>query len=720
MDDITHAQKQFYIRAIESLAENRSHVLKHGNSFAIFDRLGNMRPLGVRDHGLFCDGTRFLSRLVVDLDGTQLLLLSSAVSENKELLGVDTTNPDLTTSEERQVGQYTLHVRRTMFLWDNVYYEQINLRNHGANPIRLPLTVRYEADFVDIFEVRGMLRSQRGELQPPRVQNGTVLLGYYGLDNILRQTRVTFTPPPSLTEAHQSTYWIDLAHQEQYDISLTIACEYPPQPNNILAHEQAHNRVRATQQQLQSDVVSVESSNHLFNDWVECSKDDILMMLTETAHGLYPYAGVPWFSTVFGRDAIIAALATLWWYPAIARGVLAYLAAYQAQTLDPSRDAEPGKILHEQRRGEMANTGEIPFGNYYGSIDSTPLFVVLAGRYYEQTGDRAFITQIWPAIDAALKWIDTCGDRDGDGFVEYDREAQGGLRNQGWKDSDDSIFYTNGDLAQSPLALCEVQGYVYEAKVLAARMAEALAQHESAITLRQQAESLRRHFHQAFWCAEIDTYALALDGNKQPCRVRSSNAGHCLFSGIADEAHAGAIARQIMQDDFWSGWGIRTIPMGEARYNPMSYHNGSIWPHDNALIAAGLSRYGHKAAAVQVLSGLFDTSRYFELRRLPELFCGFPRRQREGPTLYPVACLPQAWASTSVFMLLQACLGLSIDGGNRRITLTNPHLPAWLPQLTLRNIQVGTSSVDIALHQYDQDVSIHVLHNKHEVEVVTK
>lgn len=717
-DDIIHVQGQYYIRASASLAETRSHVLKHGDCFAIFDRLGNMRPLGIRDHGLFRDGTRFLSRLVLDIEGTQLLLLSSEVREDKDILAVDLTNPELTTSEGQFIGQDTLHVLRTAFLWEHVSYERVRVQNYGAEPLRVPLTFRFEADYVDIFEVRGMHRAQRGEMLAPEVRGDTVVLGYRGLDDLTRKTHITVEPVPDTLTSDQVTWWLDLAPQEQRDLLLTVACHYHDQPVPVLTYDTALVQARTRQEHLHTGAVHMHTANEQFNDWVYASQDDLLMMLTDTPHGLYPYAGVPWFSTVFGRDALITALATLWWYPAIARGVLAYLAANQAREVDPTRDAEPGKILHEQRQGEMANTYEIPFGHYYGSIDSTPLFVVLAGRYYQHTGDKVLLEQLWPAVKAALTWINTYGDYDGDGFVEYVRKAHHGLRNQGWKDSDDSIFYPDGTLAEPPLALCEVQGYVYEAKVLAAQMAEALGHTDHAAMLREQAATLRERFQQAFWCDDLGVYALALDGDKRPCRVRSSNSGHCLFSGIAAPAHAERIAQQMVQPAFFSGWGIRTVPEGEGRYNPISYHNGSIWPHDNALIAAGLSRYGYKAAAAQVLSGLFDASLFLDLKRLPELFCGFGRRRREGPTLYPVACLPQAWASASVFLLLQACLGLEIDGLQQRVRLTNPMLPPWLPQVTLRNIQVGAGTVDIALYRHEQDVGINVLRREGEIEVV--
>jgi len=719
-EDIIQIQDQYYIRASASLVEARPHVLKQDNCFAIFDRLGNMRPLGIRDHGLFRDDTRFLSRLVLDLQGKQFLLLSSEVREDKDILAVDLTNPEFTTSKGQFIGQDTLHVLRTTFLWNNVAYERIRIHNYGSEPFRVPLTLRFEADFADMFEIRGIRRSQRGQVLPPQVSSEGVTLRYRGLDGVERQTRILFSPAPEVVSEKLAQWWVPLAPQEERDLEVRVVCSYGGEEIPLLSYQEALQAEREHRAALRALAHRIDTGNAQFNEWLNASRDDLVMMLARTPYGLYPHAGVPWFATVFGRDALITALATLWWFPDLARGVLLYLAAHQAQEVDPSRDAEPGKILHEQRYSEMAKTREIPFGNYFGSIDATPLFVVLAGRYVRRSGDLELLRQLWPNIEAALSWMDTYGDPDGDGFLEYAGKARRGLRNQGWKDSEDAIFHADGSLAEPPIALCEVQGYAYEAKRLAAEMAELLGRQAQAAQLRQQAEKLQQRFWEQFWCEELGGYVLALDGRKQPCRVRSSNMGHCLFSGIAHPQHAERIARQLVEPAFFSGWGIRTLAEGEGRYNPMSYHNGSIWPHDNALIAAGLSRYGYKAEAAQVLTALFDASQFLELRRLPELFCGFRRRQREGPTLYPVACLPQSWAAASVFLLLQACLGLEIDGLAQRVHLTQPTLPLWLPHVTLENIQVGRGSLDIGLYLQAGGVGINVLRSTGEVELTVR
>jgi glycogen debranching enzyme len=442
------------------------------------------------------------------------------------------------------------------------------------------------------------------------------------------------------------------------------------------------------------------------------------MMTSELLTGPYPYAGVPWFNTPFGRDGIITALECLWLRPGLARGVLGYLAATQAREMIPEQDAEPGKILHETRNGEMATLGEMPFGRYYGSVDATPLFVLLAGAYYERTADRCFAEAIWPNVDASLAWIDRHGDRDGDGFVEYQRRAADGLLHQGWKDSDDAVSHADGTPALGPIALCEVQAYVYAARRAGAVLAAALAMPARAAELERQAEEIRERFEAMFWCDDLGTYALALDGDKRPCRVVASNAGHCLFCGIASPDRAALVARGLMSAESYSGWGIRTLATTELRYNPMAYHNGAVWPHDNALIAYGASRYGLDDLAVRVLAGIFAAGTYFDLNRMPELFCGFAREPGEGPVPYPVACAPQAWAAGSVPLLLQACLGLCVGGVERQVWFDRPRLPAVVSELRITNLDVAGATVDLLLVRHGDDISVNVLRRDGDLSVV--
>ena len=713
-------QESFPVVTTSSRLDEAHRILKHGESFAVFDRAGGIHPGS--EQGLFHEGTRFLSRLELTLESQRPLVLGSTVRQDNALI-VELTNPVLTARGEKPgdrtvVPRDTIHLFATCFLWKEVCYLRWRLHNFGPDPVELRLELLFGADFADIFEVRGTPRPERGTLLDPEKEHAGVTLGYRGLDGAVRRTRLAFSPDPEEMTGAAASFLADLEPRGEATWTVTVAFRTGDREPPVLAFEEALERSGAQLQARRLGSAGLRSSNERFDDWAERSFSDLHMMITETARGPYPYAGIPWFSTVFGRDGILTALEMLWLDPAPARGVLSYLAATQAHREDPENDAEPGKILHEARLGEMAALGEVPFGRYYGSVDATPLFIILAGAYLQRTADRAFIESLWPHVERALEWIDVYGDLDGDGFVEYKRRSPAGLVHQGWKDSKSSVFHADGRLAEGPIALCEVQGYVYAAYRAAAKLAVALGLNERAERLERQARDLQQEFEQAFWVEEIGTYALALDGDKKPCAVRSSNAGHCLFAGIASPARARQVAETLMSDTSFSRWGIRTLDAREVRYNPMSYHCGSVWPHDNAVIAQGLSRYGFKGMAVQVMSGLYDAVLHFDLQRMPELFCGFHRRLHEGPTRYPVACAPQAWSAASVFLLLQACLGLEIDAPGGRIVLQRPELPDFVKTVRVRNLSVGEASVDLVFERYALDVGTHLERRDGEVEVV--
>ncbi|HEY2945844.1 MAG TPA: amylo-alpha-1,6-glucosidase, partial [Vicinamibacteria bacterium] len=662
------------------------------------------------------EGTRYLSRLELRLGNTRPLFLSSTVKRSNDMMLVDLTNPDVPLDEGSVLKRGTVHLLRSKLLWGSTCHERLRLANHGLAPIRLALSLRFAADFADIFEVRGTKRERRGEMLPALVDGSRAVLGYRGLDGRLRRTCIELAPAPVELTSNEAAYELRLDPQRWVTITIAIVCEADA-PTARLSFEQAVEATEASTAAMRTGS-RISSSNEAFDAWVDRSWADLHMMITETEHGAYPYAGVPWFSTLFGRDGILTAMEILWLEPRVARGVLANLAALQATEEVPERDAEPGKILHEARRCEMAALGEVPFGRYYGSVDSTPLFVMLAADYYARTGDREFVASLWPHLEAALSWIERYGDLDRDTFVEYARRTPNGLLNQGWKDSGDSVFHSDGRLAEGPIALVEVQGYAFAARAGAARLAAALGREARARELESQAGELRRQFEERFWSEELGTYVLALDGVKLPCLVRTSNAGHALFSGIASPERAARAAHTLLHEDSFSGWGVRTVSASELRYNPMSYHNGSIWPHDNAMIAAGFARYGMTEHILPILRGLFDASGFLELHRMPELFCGFKRRPGEGPTLYPVACSPQAWAAGAVFMLLQACLGLTVDGPRRQIVFARPRLPEFLQTVTILGLKVGEAAVDLALQRHPHDVSINVLRREGPVEII--
>jgi glycogen debranching enzyme len=714
-------EDRYQILATSSLSTGMVRVLKHGETFAVFNRHGDIRTTSeLGAEGLYHEGTRFLSCLRMRVQGERLLLLSSNVREDNVLLAVDLMNPDLLRAGHQPIAHGSLHLLRTKFLYDATCYEHIRVWNYGAAAIEVQLELEIRADFADVFEVRGTRRQRRGTVHPPEHEDASTLLAYTGLDGVHRYTRLQFAPAPDSRDRDHVSFNLQLEANHAKDIYITIACEVDRTPaRSQPAFENAYSAACAALRAHESRECAIYTSNEQWNAWVNRSVADLRMLISETAFGPYPYAGVPWFSTPFGRDGILTALQSLWLNPDLGRGVLSFLAATQADRTDDEADAEPGKILHEMRSGEMAHLREIPFGRYYGSVDSTPLFVMLAAAYHDATGDLAFSEQLWPHVERALEWIEGPGDPDQDGFVEYGRHSSSGLVQQGWKDSNDSVFHSDGTAAIGPIALCEVQGYVYAAQTGAARLAAALGRHERALQLQTRAAALRARFDAAFWCDDLATYALALDGNKRPCRVRTSNAGHCLFSGIALPERATQLADQLLAPEMFSGWGVRTLAITERRYNPMSYHNGSVWPHDNAVIAAGLARYDFKEHAMRVMTGLFDASLFLDLNRLPELFCGFARRPGEGPTQYPVACSPQAWAAAAPFMLLQAVLGLAVDGGDRSMRFDHPTLPAFLEDVRLSNVRVGESSVDLRLHRYPDTVGINVIRRRGRVEVVS-
>jgi len=709
------SESPFYIPMTGPAARPR-RSLKHDDTFIVLDSHGDIGASAGGPDGLFNADTRYLARLELVLDEVQPLLLGSNLRDDNSALTVDLTNPDVYRNGRIVLQKDILHIVRTVFLWRGTAYQRIAVQNHGESPAGVDITLLFDNDFADLFEVRGEKRARRGIGSSKLLGPSDVALDYVGLDGKSRSTALQFDPRPTRLSVNAATYHFDLVPQQVNSLFVAVSCNKTaaaramPFFRGLLAHRREMRRAT-------SGATSIETSNNIFNEVLCQSMADLNMLMTDTPQGRYPYAGIPWYSTTFGRDGIITALQMLWIDPRVARGVLKRLAFYQAKEVDPLADAEPGKILHEMRGGEMAALREVPFAHYYGSVDATPLFVLLAGLYVERTGDDEILGELWPAIEAALQWIDGAGDPDCDGFVEYRRASEMGLANQGWKDSYNAIFHADGRLAEGYIALAEVQGYVFAAKRLAARCATRLGKIDQAQKLEAEATRLAERFEEAFWCEELGTYALALDGAKQPCRVRTSNAGQLLFTGIVSEDRARKVAADLMLPHFFTGWGIRTVAQGESRFNPMSYHDGSIWPHDNALIALGFARYGLKGSVAQVFKALFDAAGYMDLRRLPELFCGFRREKGRGPTLYPVACAPQAWASATPFTLLEAALGLEFDAERGEIRLRNPRLPAFLNDVVLRELRLGPSSVDLRVRRHGDEVSLEVLRTRGRIQV---
>ncbi|NII26567.1 amylo-alpha-1,6-glucosidase [Pseudoflavitalea sp. X16] len=711
------ADNKFHISAEAVNTDDLNQVINHYNTFGVFDQTGNISPGGKNVRGIYHDGTRFLNRLVLAMEEKRPLLLSSAIKEDNEIISIDLTNPVLNDC----IPENTLHISRTQFIRNKAFYEELRCMNYDERECQVTFSLTFGADFKDIFEIRGLDRKVKANDTSCHAETDRIIFRYQGHDDLQRETSIVFVTEVAFYIISNSVHFkLHLQPKQQVIINYTVYFKTGNEKNADIDFQVARESIEEEINKTRGLFANIYTSNSQFNHWINRSRADILSLLTQTEYGNYPYAGVPWYNTAFGRDGLITAMETLWLAPEVSKDVLIFLAQKQATQLIPSKDAEPGKILHEMRSGEMANTGEIPFKEYYGTIDATPLFVMLAGMYYERTADEATIKRLWPHIMAALDWIDKYGDVDGDGLVEYQHKAENGLTNQGWKDSFDSIMHEDGQLAPPPIALCEVQGYVYSAKYYAATLAKHFNEPALSEKLFKEAASLKEQFNKRFWDEALKCFVIALDGNKRPCRVVSSNAGHCLFTRIANEENARKLAGTLLDSDMFTGWGIRTLSDREHRYNPMSYHNGSVWPHDNALIAYGLSIYNYQDHALKIMQGMFDASLFIDLQRLPELFCGFERRRGEGPTSYPVACSPQAWSVAVVFMMLQTCFRININALTKVITFEKPILPPYLEHIFISNLRLGNSSCNLNLSRIQFDVGFNLLQKPEDWAVIIK
>jgi glycogen debranching enzyme len=631
--------------------------------------------------------------------GLQPVLLSSVMESGHHAV-INATNPVLGDGEA-SIPQDTLNVRRTVLVEDRLYY-RVNVRSFHPQPLATVVDVSLAADFADVFEVRGVGRQTGGRLSPPTRDLHRLRFAYVAVDGHRRETLVELSPAPQrlrIDEDRAYVGWdVRLDMGEAIELQLTVVPVLRGRRRVGLSLEQAAARLEAIHAEWVGGCTRIATDNELFDRLIEASLRDLHALMMPVSDAALPVAGVPWYVAPFGRDSMLSSCEALMINPEVARGALLVLAGLQADADEAWRDSEPGKILHELRTGELARTGQIPHTPYYGTVDATPLFLMVAGGYYRWTLDLDTMSRLRPALDAALDWIDEWGDRDGDGFVEYERRSAAGLRNQGWKDSEDAIMHADGSLAQGPIALVEVQGYVYEAKLRIADVYEALGDSARARGLQTEAAALREAFNEAFWVAEEGFLALALDGRKDQVRSVTSNPAHALYCGIVDDEKARLVAERLMAADMFSGWGIRTLSSSSPAYNPMSYHNGSVWPHDNAIAAAGLKRYGFDAATARIAAALFDVASGARDFRLPELFCGFHRNESRAIVAYPVACIPQSWAAAAPFMLLQSLLGISANAPQSRLAVDRPRLPDWLGSVEVRDLRVGRSMVSLAFH----------------------
>ena len=695
-------------------------AIKEGETFLYSDTEGNLDERPGYGLGLYYQDTRFLSRFKMRISGRDPILLSSS-AERAYMSYIDVTNPDLYEDDELVVPQQTLNIRRMRAIAGRVY-ERIRIKNYNSFPVALDVDLEFGADFSDIFEVRGLARDVSGHYDPPRVEDRAAEFSYLGLDEIRRTTRIEFAHRPQRLEVRgdlvEASFRVHLAAHETKLVSMTMETRVGEAALPTKEFDAAVHELRRSYEDWERGCTQIRTDNELFDQLLTRGLRDLRALYTKMDGDGIIAAGIPWFVAPFGRDTLITSHQLLMVNPQPARESLRILAAKQGTERDDWADEEPGKILHEIRKGELAGSGYIPHTPYYGSVDSTPWFLILLAQYFRWTGDVGFVQEMVPAIDRALTWIDEYGDLDGDGFVEYSSRSKRGLRNQGWKDSWDSVVHADGRLAEPPIALVEVQGYVYMAKQRIGDVFASIGNRDRAVRLREEATVLRKRFNDAFWMEDEQYFAGALDGDKRHVRTVMSNPGHALYCDIVDREKAEHVAKRLFQPDMFSGWGIRTMSKGAAAYNPMSYHNGSVWPHDNALIAAGLKRYGYVTTTNRVATAMFDAAIHSDYMRLPELFCGFTRRTPSRPVQYPVACSPQAWAAGAPFLLLQAMLGVSALAHENLLTVNKPHLPRWLNQVELRNLRVGNSTLSLIFRREGETTGFSLIAKEGDVRVV--
>ncbi len=705
----------FYILASAMASRRTTRVLAQGESFAVFESTGDIVDSPLEALGFFYRDTRHLSCFEISLAGEAPYFLNSYVSDDNTEVRANLTNPDfLGADDAKLLPRDLIQIQRSWVLSDARLFQRIAIRNFAPATVKIEMNFALGADFRDMFEVRGQSRKKRGEMHDPKVDRKSIEFRYTGLDRISRATLVSFSDKPaSLSESH-ATFMLSLKRDASMEMEIGVeARQDQPRANGQIVVPCSFGDALARRQHevgaIAAGFTRITTSNQIANSLIARSLGDLAALTTVSERGDTIMAGIPWFATLFGRDSIITALSVLPFFPELAAGVLRTLASLQGTERNEARDEEPGKIIHEMRACEMANTGEIPFGRYYGSIDSTPLFLWLIGRYVAATGDMTLAEELWPNVERALDWIGNHGDRDGDGYVEYQRETPEGLANQGWKDSLDAISHADGTLAKPPIALAEVQGYVFAAHCSLAEIAGRLNKHDLHDHLREEARTLKVNFERDFWLKKEKMLALALDGDKRPCAVMASNGAHCLAAGLLDGDRAAAFAERLLADDMLSGWGVRTLSNRERRYNPMSYHNGSVWPHDNAMAAWGLAAVNRTDGAVKIMTGLFDAAAGLKNESLPELFCGFSREPSLGPVPYPVACHPQAWSAASVFLLIQSILGIEVRGLERRIVMRSPIVPDWLDWIRFEDLRLGKSSISFIARRGRRGASIEVL-----------
>ncbi|WP_027166069.1 glycogen debranching N-terminal domain-containing protein [Mesorhizobium sp. WSM3224] len=680
---------------------------------------GGQIPLkGEHGFGLYFHDCRFLGGYRMALAGLAPIVLASTAQKGYAAL-FELTNPELHFDGEESIPKDELGIRweRILDAGQTCVREVLTIQNFGHTAHGFPLTLQFRAGFEDIFDVRGLVRQDLGRAERPTWRDGRLHFVYHGADRMRRTATIAFSPPPDATHETTAEFRIDVPAGEARTIAVTIElrevseeaeANHLNQRPAIILDNLAEN-LRAGSQEWLELHTKFDSDSLLLNGIMERSLRDLAMLRSDWANREYFAAGVPWFVALFGRDSLIVALEMLAFQPEIAAQTLRLLASYQGTRTDRWREEQPGKIPHELRVGELARAGDVPHARFYGTVDATPLFLLLLGRHAAWTGDLGLFRELREPVERALRWIARAGDKHGEGYLKYRSTAESGLINQGWKDSADAIVRADGSLARPPIALVEVQGYVFAAKHAIAELYKRAGDRNRAKQLRQEAEGLRARFNRDFWCEDHGAFALALEARGRQVAVVSSNPGHALWCGIADRDKGRRSVARLMHDDMFNGWGVRTLATSERRYNPVGYHLGTVWPHDNALVAAGCREYGEDDAALRIFTGIAEAAIHFRHHRLPEAMAGFPRADFQTPVHYPVACHPQAWAAGAAPFLLTACLGLEPDGFANKLRIVRPRMPGFVNRIELRGLRVGKGSADLEFRRTDDGAEVDIL-----------
>jgi len=683
-------------------------AIKEGDLFLYSNELGEIP--GAKDSalGLYHRDTRYLSRHELTVAGRQPVLLSAS-AERGYAATVELTNLEARTADGRALPQASLHIRRTRFVADRLF-ELLRVRNHHHREVDLVVDLYFEADFADLFEVRGVRRRRRGARFDPKAEGDTLTLSYLGLDDVPRQTIVQFTDRPESIRQGRARYRLHLAPGERAVVRYNVRVVGPGAPGEEDGEfNQRLGSLRHDHERWESGAANIVTDNEEVNHALRRGQQDLRMLSSVVDGERVTLAGLPWFAAPFGRELAFVGLQTLLVDLRWAHAAVSFLGARQGLHDSAFREEQPGKIMHELRRGELAELRAVPHTPYFGSVDATPLWLLLVAELTTWTGDLESFELRSASVDAALDWIAGPGDPDGDGFVEYERRSRVGLRNQGWRDSADAVLHADGSQAVGPIALAETQGYVYYAKRRLAAVYGQLGDVERAERLSREAGQLKRAFNERFWMEDEGYFAMALDGEKRQVRTVCSTIGHALWSRIIAAEHVPAVVKRLTAPDMFTGWGIRTMSKEARGYNPVSFYNGSVWPWDTAITATALKKHGYAQESNRIAWGLVEAAEAHEYARLPEMFCGFTRQSINRPVSFPMACSPEATSAAALFQILQGMLGIYAQAEENIVYVHNPVLPKWLGEVNLSDVRVGRTTMRLRFRREGGQTTFSVL-----------